>query len=109
MACTELVYDVYSYVVVPIHIQKTSVPSIIGGFENQAMSSLVLMREKNSVLVRGSSLKDPSMQLVVVLLRGLLTPLIIIHMCLQEQDESWNHTMMCLPCRVLAIEPKCAK
>jgi hypothetical protein len=49
---------------------------------DQNKLSLVLVRVRNSSRVRGSSLKVPSIQLVVVLLRGLLTPRIVMHMCL---------------------------
>ena len=41
---------------------------------------LVLASVRNSSLVLGSSLNTPSMVLVVVLLRSLLTPLMLMHM-----------------------------
>lgn len=45
------------------------------------------MSVRNSSLVRGSSLNTPSMELVTVRLRGLLTPRIVIHMCLYPWKE----------------------
>ena len=54
---------------------------------DQNKLSLVLERVRNSSRVRGSSLKVPSIQLVVVLLRGLLTPRIVMHMCLQNNSN----------------------
>ena len=42
---------------------------------------------RNSSLVLGSSRKAPSMELVTVLLDGLETPLIVIHMCLGKEKK----------------------
>lgn len=47
------------------------------------------MSVRNSSLVRGSSLNTPSMELVTVRLRGLLTPRIVIHMCLYSWKEEY--------------------
>ena len=44
------------------------------------------MSIRNSPRVRGSSLNTPIIELVTVLLPGLLTPLMVIHMWLEEEE-----------------------